>query len=435
MAEINPFQDQCCDPCEETLTVNIPGSTGAAGSDGADGSDGASAYTNVAAAFVIPAVNANVTVSVDTTAWMIPNGVVLVDTGGYYRIVSVNSINSVTLKNLGVGSGFLAPGGTVIIGSLVTSAGEPGSTGTTSGAAGGDLKGTYPNPLLSKANAKGTMIAGDGTDAQDFSVGADGTRPVADSAQAIGLKYAKVDLASVNEVTGTLPIANGGTGQAAANAGFAALSPMTTDGDIITRVGGVPVRVGIGTNGFLAQVSAGAVAWAALQRANFSGGDAAVVPVDYGLFQDATKVTDGGNYATPGLWVARDLDTEVIDTGGIFALSGANAVQVNATATYRYRYRTMMIGVDSCQARLFNVSGAAAVANSYSPALISDPDPSVAKPVMLEASGRVALISGNIIQVQVVGFAAFPTGLGAQNTTGGGGPNIYTVLELWREAA
>lgn len=45
-----------------------------------------------------------------------------------------------------------------------------------------------------------------------------------------------------------LTIAKGGTGQITANAAFAALSPMTTLGDLITRDGTVPVRLALGAD-------------------------------------------------------------------------------------------------------------------------------------------------------------------------------------------
>lgn len=54
---------------------------------------------------------------------------------------------------------------------------------------------------------------------------------------------------SVNTISlGTVGITNGGTGATTANAGFAALSPMTTKGDLITRSSTVPVRLGIGSD-------------------------------------------------------------------------------------------------------------------------------------------------------------------------------------------
>ena len=49
-------------------------------------------------------------------------------------------------------------------------------------------------------------------------------------------------------VTGTLPIANGGTGQTSAAAAFAALSPLATKGDLITRSATAPTILPVGSN-------------------------------------------------------------------------------------------------------------------------------------------------------------------------------------------
>jgi hypothetical protein len=59
-------------------------------------------------------------------------------------------------------------------------------------------------------------------------------------------------------VTGTLPIANGGTGAATKAAAFDALSPMTTAGDIIYGgTSGTGTRLGVGTSGQVLTVSVG----------------------------------------------------------------------------------------------------------------------------------------------------------------------------------
>jgi hypothetical protein len=65
-------------------------------------------------------------------------------------------------------------------------------------------------------------------------------------------------------VTGTLPIANGGTGQTSATNAFNALSPLTTQGDILYYNGTNNVRLAAGTSGqFLKTLGAGAnPAWA-----------------------------------------------------------------------------------------------------------------------------------------------------------------------------
>ncbi|MDG0815494.1 tail fiber domain-containing protein [Bdellovibrio svalbardensis] len=58
---------------------------------------------------------------------------------------------------------------------------------------------------------------------------------------------ASVNLAS--EITGTLPIANGGTGATTALGAFNLLSPLTTKGDLLTRDGTNNIRLPAGTDG------------------------------------------------------------------------------------------------------------------------------------------------------------------------------------------
>jgi hypothetical protein len=63
-------------------------------------------------------------------------------------------------------------------------------------------------------------------------------------------------------VTGTLPIANGGTGQTTANAGFNALSPITTTGDLIIGNGtNSATKLGIGTNGYVLTSNGTTATW------------------------------------------------------------------------------------------------------------------------------------------------------------------------------
>jgi hypothetical protein len=63
-------------------------------------------------------------------------------------------------------------------------------------------------------------------------------------------------------VTGTVAIANGGTGQTTKAAAFDALSPMTTLGDIIYGgTGGTGTRLAAGTNGYVLTVASGVPSW------------------------------------------------------------------------------------------------------------------------------------------------------------------------------
>ena len=74
------------------------------------------------------------------------------------------------------------------------------------------------------------------------------------------------------QVTGTLPIANGGTGQTTATNAFNALNPMTTVGDIIYEGSGpAAARLPIGTTGQVLTVSGGIPSWAALPATGATG--------------------------------------------------------------------------------------------------------------------------------------------------------------------
>jgi len=70
-----------------------------------------------------------------------------------------------------------------------------------------------------------------------------------------------------------LPIANGGTGQTTASAAFAALSPLTTAGDIIYENNTpTPARLAIGTTGQVLTVTAGLPSWTTLTTPNLTIG-------------------------------------------------------------------------------------------------------------------------------------------------------------------
>ena len=69
---------------------------------------------------------------------------------------------------------------------------------------------------------------------------------------------------TASNVTGTVAIVNGGTGQTTASAGFNALSPITTTGDLILGNGtNSATRLGIGTNGYVLTSNGTTASWAA----------------------------------------------------------------------------------------------------------------------------------------------------------------------------
>jgi fibronectin-binding autotransporter adhesin len=82
-------------------------------------------------------------------------------------------------------------------------------------------------------------------------------------------------------VTGTLPIANGGTGQITASAAFNALSPITSTGDLILGNGvNSATRLGIGTNGYVLTSNGTTASWSALPSnvTSFSAGTTGFTP-------------------------------------------------------------------------------------------------------------------------------------------------------------
>jgi len=107
-------------------------------------------------------------------------------------------------------------------------------------------------------------------------------------------------------------IADGGTGASTANAGFNALSPMTTDGDLIIRAAGVGARLPVGSNGQALKIVSGAPAWA-------SGASQA----DGGLYNFSTA-SQGAGFAT---------DTYL--TGSAIALPAT----LKAGSIYKCRFR------------------------------------------------------------------------------------------------
>ena len=125
-------------------------------------------------------------------------------------------------------------------------------------------------------------------------------------------------------VTGTLPIANGGTGQTTAGAAFNALSPITTTGDLILGNGSnTATRLGIGTNGYVLTVSGGTAVWAAAS----SGGSQATATT---LGTVYAKQTTGGG--TPFL-TAFGYNAGVSTTGASNTAVGTQALFTNSTAT------------------------------------------------------------------------------------------------------
>jgi hypothetical protein len=111
----------------------------------------------------------------------------------------------------------------------------------------------------------------------------------------LALTSSSAGLTNVGSSTGTLPIANGGTGQTTAGAAFGALAPTTTKGDLIGHNGTANVRVPVGTNGqVLTADSAEAAGWKWAAAGGGGGGIPAAI--------EAVKTDDFSTTSTNGTW-------------------------------------------------------------------------------------------------------------------------------------
>lgn len=200
MSATLPLIQPCCLPtCDDPLTINIPGPPGEDGADGTNGEDGIDAFTALTVAFTMPAEGDSDDATVGETGWMTVGQIVFVETLGYMEVMAIVDSTTVTLLNVentaAAEYATNAAGGTVApIAAKIGPGGIQGPDGVISGTAVGspsDLKGTYPAPLLSRANSKGMMIVGNGTDAKDFAVGTNGQIISADSTQTLGVKWSK----------------------------------------------------------------------------------------------------------------------------------------------------------------------------------------------------------------------------------------------------
>lgn len=170
------------------------------------------------------------------------------------------------------------------------------------------------------------------------------------SANGTGVVSTQAQIALASDVSGTLPIANGGTGQTTQTAAYDALSPNTTKGDIAVHNGTDNVRLPVGTNDyslFADSTAAAGVAWK-LRNA-------------YAILRDEkTSGTNGGTSATT-TWNNRNLNTETYDPFGIVSIASNQFTPIAGDYILFAWAATGATATNLTRLRLYNVTGAASV--------------------------------------------------------------------------
>jgi hypothetical protein len=226
----------------------------------------------------MPAATSSVNGYLTSTDWNTFNNK---GSGTVTSVSGTGTVNGISLSGTVTSSGSLTLGGTLSNVSLSTQV-----TGTLPIANGGTGETTRQAAMdaLAGAVTSGQYLRGNGTDV------------VMSAIQAADVPTLNQNTTgTASNVTGTVAIANGGTGQTTAANAFNALSPLTTVGDILyEETGAVAARLPIGTTGQVLTVASGKPAWSAAVSSNTT---------TFGLWENAQIIAanytiGAGNSAT-----------------------------------------------------------------------------------------------------------------------------------------
>jgi hypothetical protein len=163
----------------------------------------------------------------------------------------------------------------------------------------------------------GVLYASSSTTAASTSAGSQYQPLIANSSGAPSFQALALNQSAA--ITGTLAIANGGTGAASASAAFNALSPVTSTGDLILGNGtNSATRLGIGSNGQVLQAGSTTASWQTLP----GNSTALKIPT-------VQKFTSGsGTYTTPSSPSPLYLKIKMVG-GGSGGTGSSTAVAIN----------------------------------------------------------------------------------------------------------
>jgi len=224
-------------------------------------SDGTNAALGAIQAADVPTLNQNTTGQAGSVANALTAGTGI----SYSAGTTYNGSTAITINNSAPDQTVVLTGGT----GISTSGTYPSFTITNTlpdqvvaltGAGTTSISGTYPNfTITSNDQYVGTVTSVSGTGTVN-GISLSGT-VTSSGSLTLGGTLSNVSLTT--QVTGTLPIANGGTGQTTASAAFNALSPITSTGDLILGNGvNSATRLPIGANTYVLTSNGTTATWA-----------------------------------------------------------------------------------------------------------------------------------------------------------------------------
>jgi trimeric autotransporter adhesin len=180
-----------------------------------------------------------------------------ISTSGTYPSFTVTNTAPDQVVSIAAGTGMSVTG---TYPSFTVTNTAPDQIVSLTGAGTTSVTGTYPNfTITSNDQYVGTVTSVSGTGTVN-GISLSGT-VTSSGSLTLGGTLTGVDLTT--QVTGTLPIANGGTGQTTAGAAFNALSPVTSTGDLIIGNGAnSSTRLPIGANNYVLTSNGTTAVWA-----------------------------------------------------------------------------------------------------------------------------------------------------------------------------
>jgi hypothetical protein len=284
-----------------------------------------------------------------------------ISTSGTYPNFTITNTAPDQTVSLTAGTG-ISTSGTYPSFTITNSA--PDQTVLLTGAGTTSISGTYPNfTVTSNDQYVGTVTSVGGTGTVN-GISLSGT-VTSSGSLTLGGALTGVDLTT--QVTGTLPIANGGTGQTSKTNAFDALSPTTTKGDLIVSDGSDNVRLPVGADNFVLvadSTQTSGVKWSA-------GGSGMSDPGANGIVVRTALNTTTARTITAGTGISVSNGDGVsanptITNSGVTSLAGTtNEVEVSASTGSITLSLPATINANTT-GNAANVTGTVAIANGGS---------------------------------------------------------------------